>query len=43
MLWKGADPMGLTIGSLPKLPDALVRNGWVKEVDVSNPGGARPA
>lgn len=42
MLWKGADPMGLTIGSLPKLPDALVRNSWVKEVDVSNPGGARP-
>lgn len=39
---KGADPMGLTIGSLPKLPDALVRNSWVKEVDVSNPGGARP-
>lgn len=28
--------MGLVIGQLPRLPDELVNNSWVKELDVSN-------
>lgn len=33
--------MALIIGELPRLPDALVNSGWVKELDVSNQGGAQ--
>ena len=32
---RGMD-MALIIGELPRLPDALVNNGWVKELDRSN-------
>lgn len=28
--------MGLIIGELPRLPDALVNSGWVKEVNIPN-------
>lgn len=28
--------MGLIIGELPRLPDELVNNSWVKEIDISN-------
>lgn len=31
--------MGLMIGQLPKLPNELVNNSWVKKVDVSNQDG----
>lgn len=33
--------MPLIIGELPRLPDALVNNSWVKELDVSNQGGGQ--
>lgn len=32
--------MGLIIGQLPRLPDELVNNSWVKYMDVSNQGDA---
>lgn len=31
--------MGLIIGQLPRLPDELVNNSWVKEIDISNQNG----
>ncbi|HIS65571.1 MAG TPA: hypothetical protein IAA83_09420 [Candidatus Avoscillospira avistercoris] len=33
--------MPLIVGELPRLPDALVNTGWVKELDVSNQGGGQ--
>lgn len=32
--------MGLIIGQLPKLPDELVNNSWVKTIEISNQGGS---
>ena len=33
--------MGLTVCELPRLPDELVNNSWVKYLDVSNQGGVQ--
>lgn len=33
--------MGLMIGQLPKLPNELVNNSWVKKVDISNQDGVQ--
>ena len=33
--------MGLIIGQLPKLPDELVNNSWVKTIEISNQGGSQ--
>lgn len=33
--------MGLIVGQLPRLPDTLVNNSWVKELDLSNQSGTQ--
>ena len=33
--------MGLIIGQLPRLPDELVNNSWVKTIEISNQGGSQ--
>ena len=33
--------MGLTVCELPRLPDELVNNSWVKTIEISNQGGSQ--
>lgn len=33
--------MGLIIGQMPRLPDELVNNSWVKTIEISNQGGSQ--